>query len=122
MGMAAQLEASKKGQHICFYGDASNTAAGREPILGRTYRTLTGGDLCEERIDISRHTHDGHPSSVKVRTAIGVSHCLPTPYRGRQEVSKVMHLAMLPRFQYNDEVTHDPASCSIKFLSRYLKI
>ncbi|KAI1380993.1 hypothetical protein F4677DRAFT_452593 [Hypoxylon crocopeplum] len=43
-----------------------------EVLTGRTQRLLTGGDICQEIIDVSEHIHGNHSSAIKVRPALGL--------------------------------------------------
>ncbi|KAI0099470.1 hypothetical protein F4814DRAFT_456219 [Daldinia grandis] len=43
------------------------------PVLtGRVHRVLSGGDICEDIVDVSEHIHKNHSSATKVRPAIGL--------------------------------------------------
>lgn len=43
------------------------------PVLtGRVRRVLSGGDICEDIVDVSEHIHKNHSSATKVRPAIGL--------------------------------------------------
>ncbi|KAI0845963.1 hypothetical protein F5Y00DRAFT_254920 [Daldinia vernicosa] len=45
------------------------------PVLtGRVRRVLSGGDICEDIVDVSEHIHKNHSSATKVRPAIGLIH------------------------------------------------
>ncbi|KAI1140294.1 hypothetical protein F5Y05DRAFT_424223 [Hypoxylon sp. FL0543] len=60
-----------------------------KPILtGRVYRLLSGGDLCEEEVDVSDHIHKAHSSAVKVRPALGLLSNVE-PHEGHTGTSKV---------------------------------
>ena len=49
-------------------------ASSGNTMFGRIQRVLTGGDVCEEVVDVSSHIHRNHPASVKVRPALGLSY------------------------------------------------
>ena len=76
------------------------------------HRRLTGGDICEQLVDISAHKHYGHSSALKVRPTVGVSHTKPVPRKSVLGVSKVGPLAFIPPFKYpeNDMPTSDTDS------------
>ncbi|KAI1389679.1 uncharacterized protein F4822DRAFT_442894 [Hypoxylon trugodes] len=61
-----------------------------KPILtGRVRRLLSGGDTCEEIVDVSEHVHKNHTSAVKVRPATGLLPRVDATYRGHAGISKV---------------------------------
>ena len=73
------------------------------PVLGRTYRVLTGGDLCDAYVDVSSHRHNGHTAALKVRPAIGMNHLIASTRGCHAGVSKVGPLCSLPPFEYPDK-------------------
>ncbi|KAK3325440.1 hypothetical protein B0H66DRAFT_615974 [Apodospora peruviana] len=74
------------------------------PLIGRTYRVLTRGNLHEADVDVSAHTHHGHIPAIKVRPAIGLPLWIPIPHEGRDGVPKVKQLCALPPFEYPDHI------------------
>ncbi|KAI0377260.1 hypothetical protein F5Y04DRAFT_291893 [Hypomontagnella monticulosa] len=59
-----------------------------EILTGRVYRILSGGDICEDVVDVSDHIHKDHTSAVKIRPAPGL---LPRyeSHEGHPSISKV---------------------------------
>ncbi|KAK0728636.1 hypothetical protein B0T26DRAFT_849158 [Lasiosphaeria miniovina] len=88
------IELPDKGWHLFPFGEKTLEPEAEKPTIGRIYRTLTGGDICEELVDVSAHKHFGHSSAVKVRPTIGVPSFTP-PHRaehlhdGHSGISKV---------------------------------
>lgn len=61
-------------------------------MSGRVYRVLSGGDTCEDVVDVSNHIHKDHSSAVKIRPAPGL---LPRyeSHEGHLGISKVQSVA-----------------------------
>lgn len=57
-------------------------------LTGRTRRRLTGGDICEQVVDVSGHIHGNHSSAVKVRPAAVLFHRNES-HTGHSTISKV---------------------------------
>ncbi|KAK0635648.1 hypothetical protein B0T17DRAFT_612479 [Bombardia bombarda] len=51
----APIQLSDKPWHLLPFDDKENDSEDEEPIIGRMYRALTGGDICEELVDVSGH-------------------------------------------------------------------
>ncbi|KAK6950774.1 hypothetical protein Daesc_007299 [Daldinia eschscholtzii] len=59
------------------------------PVLtGWVRRVLSGGDICEDLVDVSEHIHKNHTSATKVRPAIGLPFTNEKHY-GHFHMSKV---------------------------------
>lgn len=58
-------------------------------VHGRRFRALTGGDFCVEPVDVSGHFHTGHPTTLKVRPALGVQLVTEPPHTGHHGISKL---------------------------------
>ncbi|KAL7622827.1 hypothetical protein AAE478_006506 [Parahypoxylon ruwenzoriense] len=58
-------------------------------LTGRIHRVLTGGDLCEEIVDVSDHIHRDHSSAVKVRPAVGLFYGGDEKHEGHGNISRV---------------------------------
>ncbi|KAK0719653.1 hypothetical protein B0H67DRAFT_642986 [Lasiosphaeris hirsuta] len=105
------IELPDKGWHLFPFDEkVEDDSEGEIPIIGRMYRALTGGDICETLVDISAHRHHGHSSAVKVRPTIGISHFVESGHRGHHGMSKVGPLCQLPPFQYPEHVLLLPGS------------
>ncbi len=94
---------SRRTSYILLDGNQISEEATPDPLTGRVFRTLTGGDICEELVDISAHKHDGHPASVKVRPTIGVSYFAAAAHDSHQHIAKVRSLVDIPEFKYANE-------------------
>lgn len=103
------IELPDKGWHLFPFGEKTPEPEAEKPMIGRIYRTLTGGDICEELVDVSAHKHFGHSSAVKVRPTIGVPSFTP-PHRGHHAISKIGPIYRLPPFKYPDEILEIPKS------------
>ncbi|KAI0137909.1 hypothetical protein F4776DRAFT_654594 [Hypoxylon sp. NC0597] len=71
-------------------------------LTGRVYRILSGGDICEDKVDVSDHIHNAHSSAVKVRPALGL---LPNvePHEGHSSASKIQ---LAPGKTRHEEIIH----------------
>ncbi|KAK7988701.1 hypothetical protein PG989_009016 [Apiospora arundinis] len=56
--------------------------------VGRVFRTLTGGDICESEVDVSEHFHRDHTAMTKVRPAMELL-LQEESHSGHERVSKV---------------------------------
>ncbi|KAK3378271.1 hypothetical protein B0H63DRAFT_436818 [Podospora didyma] len=103
------MDEPDKGWHLFPFGNSSRDPE-EKPLIGRMYRALTGGDICEQLVDVSAHKHYGHSSAVKVRPTIGIALLTEASHTGHDEVSKVGPLARIPFFTYPQEVLELPQS------------
>lgn len=58
-------------------------------MRGRRIRTSTGGGQHSEEVDVSGHFHSGHPKTLKVRPALGLSLVNEPPHEGHHGQSKL---------------------------------
>lgn len=91
-----QTQSSETVTHLFPFGYLEREINAHEPLTGVVFRRMTGGDICEDVVDVTAHRHLGHGASAKIRSAFGLPLLMETSHKGHQDVSKVLSTPQSP--------------------------